>query len=243
MTGFVAKTINDRSLGDELRERRTALGQSLEDVERATHVSKKYLTAIETNDLSKLPDLVYARSFVRALAKHYGLDPDAYAKSLVQELSVATPRAFRHPGAFVQGKTLMVTPRIFKAALLSAAFLAIAAYFAYSVHRILKPPFLEIGSPKDDQVFATMQVLLEGRTEPEVELTVNGEPVAVESDGVFADLLDLPAGVSNLRIAARKKHSREHEVFLRVVVEPPPIAPESATGTGAASTVDDPAER
>ena len=220
MTGFQVKEINDRSLGDLLREGRTERGETLDDVERAAAVAKKYVAALENGEFKKLPDAVYARHFVKALARHYGFDPETLAQRLLREMSAVTGApAVRHPVNFVAGRTLIVTPRVIKGALLGACFLAVIGYFAFSVHHILKPPRLLVYSPQDDQVFYGQEVTLEGLTEPEVELTVNGDEVAIEADGSFKEPLNLPPGVSNLRVAAKKKHSRENEVFLKVVVE------------------------
>lgn len=222
MTGFQVKEIRDQSLGELLRDRRTERGETPDDVERATHVAKKYLAALEENDFKKLPDPVYARHFVRTLARHYGFDPEIAAANLVREMSVTVgSQAVRHPVNFIAGRTLMVTPKVVKGALLGACFLAVVGYFAFSVHHILKAPRLMVYSPQDDQVFYGQEVALEGLTEPEVELTVNGEEVPIEPDGSFKDTLNLPPGVSSLRVAARKKHSRENEIFLKVVVEEP----------------------
>lgn len=232
MTNFQEKELNDRSLGDLLRERREELGQSLEDVERATRVSKKYLAALEASEYGKIPEAVYARKFVRALAEHYAIDADAAAEQLVREMAASAGTSMtRHPITFVEGRRLIVTPRLLKTGGFIAAFVAIFAYFLFSVHHILKPPALTLYSPQDDQVLMSSRVAFEGLTEPEVDLTVNGDPVFVETDGSFKDILTLPPGVSNLRIAAKKKHSRERELLIKVIVDMPALPGGSATAT------------
>lgn len=220
MVAFQQKPLDDLSIGEALRVAREGRGESPEDVERLTHVGKKFVLALEANDLGKLPEPVYAKKFVRALAKHYGIDPDAAADALLKEMAVAAeiPVAGR-PVNFVEGRSLVAAPILFKSVALGAAFLAIIAYFAYSVHAILRPPEVTLYSPHDDQVFPNGRVVLEGLTEPEVDLAVNGEPVLIEADGSFKDVLNLPSGVSHLRVIAKKRHSREREVLLKVVVE------------------------
>ena len=187
--------------------------------------------ALETNDLGKLPEPVYAKKFVKALAKHYGIDPDAASDALLKEMAVAAevPVSGR-PVNFVEGRSLVAAPILFKTALLVVAFFGIIGYFAYSVHAILKPPAVTLYSPHDDQVFPNNRVVLEGLTEPEVDLAVNGEPVLIEADGSFKDVLNLPPGVSHLRLIAKKRHSREQEILLKVVVEDTKI-PAPATTT------------
>jgi|GEM_PF-2797380 len=220
MVAFQQKSLDDLSIGEALRLAREERGESVEDVERLTHVGKKFVHALENNDLKKLPEPVYAKKFVKALAKHYGLDPEAASDALVKEMavSVEAPAAGR-PVNFVEGRSLVASPILFKSAALGALFLAVIGYFAYSVYAILKPPAVTLYSPHDDQVFANNRVVLEGLTEPEVDLSVNSEPVLIEADGSFKDVLNLPPGVSHLRVIAKKRHSREREIVLKVVVD------------------------
>jgi hypothetical protein len=63
-------------LGNTLSRARRARGISLEDVERDTHVSKRYLQALEAEDFSVFPAPVYARGFLRTYARYLGLNPE-----------------------------------------------------------------------------------------------------------------------------------------------------------------------
>jgi cytoskeletal protein RodZ len=231
MVAFQEKSLDDRTIGEALRWAREERGESLEDVERATRVGKKYVAALEANDLKTLPEPVYAKKFVKALAAHFGLDAGAAAENLMKEMAVAAGVSTAdRPVNFIEGRSLVVTPALFKSGLIAAVFLAIVGYFAFSVNNILKPPSVTLYSPRDQQVFATGRVVLEGVTEPEVDLEINGESVPIQQDGSFKDELNLPPGVSDLRLTAKKPHSRENQIFLKVVVEGAP-AIVSATST------------
>jgi len=239
MVAFQQKDIDDLSIGEALRLAREERGETIEDVERLTHVGKKYVTALESNDLKSLPEPVYAKKFVKALAKHYGIDPESAAENLLREMAVSVdPAATSRPVNFVEGRSLVASPILFKSVALGVAFLAIIGYFAYSVSAILKPPSVTLYSPHDDQVFSTSRVFIEGLTEPEVDLSVNGEPVLIEADGSFKDALNLPPGVSHLRIIAKKRHSREREILLKVVVED--LTTDAPEGTEDASATQEP---
>jgi cytoskeletal protein RodZ len=63
-------------LANTLSWARRARGISLEDAERDTHVSRRYLTALETEDFSVFPAPVYARGFLRTYSRYLGLNPD-----------------------------------------------------------------------------------------------------------------------------------------------------------------------
>lgn len=217
---FTETAINDRSVGDRLKELRLERGESLKDVEKATRVAMKFLQAIEDGAFEKLPETLYARNFIRAVAAHYGIEPQPIIEAMLRERTAVAgaeePR--RMPSGL--SRRLRATPFVIKAGLAAAVFASVVAYFGASVHGILKPPKLVILAPRDAQVFVGGPVILEGLTEPEVELTVNREVVPIEPDGSFHESLILPEGVSLLRVAAKKRHSREQEVYLKVIVEP-----------------------
>jgi cytoskeletal protein RodZ len=65
-----------RDAGAELREAREQRAISLGDVAKATKIPLAALDAIETNRLDRLPQPFYLRGFLRAYARHVGLDPD-----------------------------------------------------------------------------------------------------------------------------------------------------------------------
>jgi transcriptional regulator with XRE-family HTH domain len=63
-------------LGNTLSRARRARAITLEDVERDTHVSRRYLSALENEDFSVFPAPVYARGFLRTYSRYLGLNPD-----------------------------------------------------------------------------------------------------------------------------------------------------------------------
>jgi len=63
-------------LGNTLSRARRARGITLEDVERDTHVSRRYLQALEAEDFSIFPAPVYARGFLRTYSRYLGLNPE-----------------------------------------------------------------------------------------------------------------------------------------------------------------------
>ncbi len=64
------------SLGTLLRQRREALGLTLEEVERRTYIRQKFLAGIEGDDHSLIPSVAQARGFIRSYAAFLGLDAD-----------------------------------------------------------------------------------------------------------------------------------------------------------------------
>lgn len=75
------------AIGEVLREAREAQGLTLEAVEDATKIRRKYIRALETEEFSILPGRVYAKAFLRTYAKYLGLD----SESLVAEFNQRFP--------------------------------------------------------------------------------------------------------------------------------------------------------
>ncbi|RIK42489.1 MAG: hypothetical protein DCC57_18325 [Chloroflexi bacterium] len=64
------------SLGAMLRERREAMGVTLAEVEVATRIRQKYLSALEADEWHLLPGEVVGRGFLRNYADYLGLEPN-----------------------------------------------------------------------------------------------------------------------------------------------------------------------
>jgi transcriptional regulator with XRE-family HTH domain len=64
-------------LGSWLIRAREARGLTLEDAERDTRISRRYLQALETEQFEVIPAPVYARGFLRSYSQYLGLDPVA----------------------------------------------------------------------------------------------------------------------------------------------------------------------
>ena len=62
------------TLGEVLRDARERSGRSLLELSTATRVPLRYLTALEQNDVSVLPNRVFSIGYVRAYAAALGLD-------------------------------------------------------------------------------------------------------------------------------------------------------------------------
>lgn len=64
------------SFGKYLKNEREARGFSIDEISNATKISPGQLRALESDDLSSLPPAAYIKGFVKAYAKHIGLNPD-----------------------------------------------------------------------------------------------------------------------------------------------------------------------
>ncbi len=72
-------------LGKTLSQARIARALALEDCERDTRISKRYLDALEREDWKIFPAPVYSRAFLRTYAQYLGLDPHLLMRMLKEQ--------------------------------------------------------------------------------------------------------------------------------------------------------------
>ena len=86
-------------LGDTLRERRTSLGISLEEVEASTHIRARLLAALEEGNYDRLPNPGYVRGYVSSYARFLELDPVPLLNMYKAETGTGAPPKFDLPQA------------------------------------------------------------------------------------------------------------------------------------------------
>ncbi|WP_414457986.1 helix-turn-helix domain-containing protein [Evansella clarkii] len=96
-------------LGMRLKAAREEKGYSLEELQTITKIQKRYLTAIEEGDFSRLPGDFYARAFVKRYADAVGIDPE----KLFEEHSGELPQPKREP-AELPPRATRSKPKIMK---------------------------------------------------------------------------------------------------------------------------------
>jgi cytoskeleton protein RodZ len=71
-----------RKIGAVLEQARKERGLTLDDVEQATKIRKRYLAGLEREDFGVLPDAVYAQGFLKTYANYLGLDGEELSQQL-----------------------------------------------------------------------------------------------------------------------------------------------------------------
>jgi len=69
-------------IGPILEQARKEKGLTLEEVEHATKIRKRYLAGLEREDFGVLPDAVYAQGFLKTYANYLGLDGEELSREL-----------------------------------------------------------------------------------------------------------------------------------------------------------------
>ncbi|MEK6324748.1 MAG: helix-turn-helix domain-containing protein [Acidobacteriota bacterium] len=75
------------TLGEELRHKREQRGITLAEIAEATRIGTRFLKAIETDNFPILPGGIFTRSFIRAYAKHVGMNEDEAIGLYLQQVA------------------------------------------------------------------------------------------------------------------------------------------------------------
>jgi cytoskeletal protein RodZ len=65
------------ALGERFRQARLDRQATLHDAQRETRIHRRFLEALENEDVATLPAPVYTRGFIRTYSEYLGLDPEA----------------------------------------------------------------------------------------------------------------------------------------------------------------------
>lgn len=86
-----------------------------------------------------------------------------------------------------------------------------------------EPPKLEINSPKDGDNFygdKQKQLTVQGTTDPEASVTINGRTAIVENDGTFQSTFNLNPDSNSFTITATDKAGNKKDVTIKVNFTP-----------------------
>jgi hypothetical protein len=86
-----------RSFGEDLRRERELRQISLREVADATKINLRFLEALENNDFDTLPGGFFVRGFIKAFARHIGVNEEAMINSYLMELGRQRGRAAPAP--------------------------------------------------------------------------------------------------------------------------------------------------
>jgi len=113
----------------------------------------------------------------------------------------------------------IVLSQIFIKGIIGILILGVLFYLGFEINKIITPPDLTVLKPVDNLLSEELNVEILGIVEEGAILTINGSEVMYEENGRFEEMVDLRPGLNEIKIAARKKHSRENVVYRRIIVE------------------------
>lgn len=205
------------SVGMAIAAARQQSGKSIDECSRRLGIPQRYLKALEQEDLSSLPGLIYEKNFIKRYAEFLRVRPHPLVQKWIQ-LRQGTESKAPEFVSRVQWWHLVQGPLFWRRLTVVAIILSLAGYVGNQLVEMASPPMLVIESPAVGQVVSSPDVSVTGVVAKSATLEVNGQMVASDDDGVFNIAVLLEPGANTIRAVAEKKYGKpaivERQVFL-----------------------------
>lgn len=200
--------------GEVLKNKRELLKKSLERVSADTKIQKRFLEYIENNQFEYFDSEVFLTGFIKIYAKYLDLDTSKvlalYRRSNPNKTTRNTSNKKEEPKPLKKlKKKPTLEPKLVITILLGIFLLAIFAYIGFQIYKFQRPPSLEITSPVPDSEVQTEDIVVEGKTDLESIIEVNGTAVETNEQGEFSYEVTLKEGLNTITIKARKNNALE----------------------------------
>lgn len=210
---------NKKDLSEFLKEKRQSKNFSLEKLSELTKIQLYHLEALEAGQFEKLPPSVYRDGIFKRLSKfldtNEGEIMEAYRNKF--EFSNST---MPFDSAYPNYSYFILTPNkliIFAGGLLLAL---LSGYLWYQFNFLIGPPNLAI-KPSEDATTKEETILVSGKTDNGIDLTINGENTYVDSNGGFKKDIKLAAGINIIEIKAVNSFDKVTKIIRQVFRETP----------------------
>lgn len=211
-----------------LRQAREQRELGREDVASRIKVPCRFIERIEEGRYHEISDDIYSRIYLKAyciflgmdVAKMQGMYRVEYAALQKRHEAMEGIEENRHPRKSIPIHHLVAVPKVVKIAIILLVAVGLAIYFTMALKKIVVPPNITLSSPRDGFVTSERSIMVTGKTEPEVQLLINGTQITTDADGNFQDTLTLHEGLNTITITGSKKYSEKMTVTRRIIVQP-----------------------
>ena len=223
------KDKNKNNFTEFLKEKRQSKNISLEKLSEITKIQLYHLEALEAGHFEKLPPSVYRTGIFKRLSKFLGVSENEFMEAYKNEIESSALNSsdpsyinFSFQGSNTPIKNnnsyFILTPNklIFLGGGLLLVFLSI--YIWYQFNFLVGPPNVVIDREED---FITKEdaILINGKTDNGIDLTINGEKMYVASNGSFKKEIQLADGVNNVEIKAVNNFGKTTKIIRQIFKE------------------------
>lgn len=227
MSVFVTRRISSRrrALGSILKAARSKQGLTLEAVEATTKIHRKYLIALEDGHYNQLPAEAYNIGFIRLYAQFLKLKPDKIVQLYRQERSQRWFRRDDSPDSPLAPKRVgdwqfLITPKLLGLIGMLLLFGSVGLYIGFQVRQFARPPALVIANLPEEFTSSKDTVKLVGSASEGASVSINTEPILVENDGSFSQVVQLSPGLNEIIVLARNRVDKETRRQIKVLYNP-----------------------
>lgn len=203
------------SVGQILQQERLKKGYPLSLIEKQIKVRENYLKAVEENNWKFFSSKIYITGIIKNYSSFLGLDYKKILAFFRREYESNEDMRFKKK---VASNYLISDTKRIVTILLGFVVLFFLLYFGYQIIQYFIPPKVIILEPKT-QIFKHIdKIKIIGKTEKEASVTIYGERIYQNKDGIFEYNLPLKDGKNTLIIeiiGANGKKTRLEKEFIK----------------------------
>jgi transcriptional regulator with XRE-family HTH domain len=218
----------NESLPGILYAARKSKNLSLSQIALDLSVHPKYLRMLETGDYVDFPEAPYDYQIVKKYGDYLSQNSERLWTMYLAEKKICGQLGNNqkkkidvlptNSSLWNRITSLINFPRIIFNSIFAVIVLSIGMYFTWNFYYSFQPPKLEIISPQDNLITKERQIVIEGMTEPGIDISINGEMVLNDDSGYFSKEVKLHSGINMLKISASNKKKRENNLYRQIMV-------------------------
>lgn len=214
--------IIENTLGGIFKKERIARCIPLDSAEKRTGIQKKYIISLEESNYSNLPGKIYIKNFIKNYADFLHLNSGHLFKIFEKEY-LFFEQTKNSKNAFfrnikIPNFSFIVAPKIFRNIAIAAVFLLCFCYLSGEAKNISKPPILNIISPQNNLSINEQSIKIIGETDRGSQIFINDKLIIANNEGRFSENINLQIGVNVIKIAVKKKYTKENVVYRKILV-------------------------
>lgn len=217
--GISEMPLQKMDLAEFLKGKRQEKNLTLKHLSDLTKIQIYQLEAMEAGQFEKLPPSIYREGILKRLSKFLNTDEyeiiEAYRnkfKSSTSSFQINNPPIVKKESSFILTQSKLM---IFTGGLL---LLFLSGYIWYQFNFLIGPPNLAV-IPSEDAITAEDVILVRGKTDNGIDLTINGENTYVDSNGNFEKNIKLAAGLNIIEIQAANNFGKITKIIRQIFKE------------------------
>ena len=207
-----------KTAGEILKSAREEKGLTLIELSGRTKIQERFVRALENSDLAKLPAMPFINGFIRTISIELDLKPEGMVAVFRRDFG-ADEKGKVIPNVLdKKDKGFRWEPSTSIAIGILAMTLVFTSYLIIQLKGLLGAPALEIFQPQD-QAIVSLEIAVEGRTDPGAAIAINGQKIKKNRNGTFSRIVNLSKGVQTISITATGQNGRITEIVRMVQVK------------------------
>jgi len=207
-----------QTAGKILRNKRQEKNLTLDQVEKAIKIKKKFLKLLEEGKFEEFPSEIYARGFVKNYTEFLGLSSGKILALFRRQFREKEKKLllFKKPSSEPFFK---ITPKRIKLGLVLILFFLFFGYLTRQYQFLTYGPSLVLFEPQENVVIHQDKIVIKGRTDVDARVFINNEEIYLNENGEFTQEISVSEGVNQLVIFAENNSGKKKTIIREITFE------------------------